>query len=133
MKELKYLILLPTVFFNSLFANPSITKTAEIDSLADKISIQVSTQEELFPVISKVINERDSQLSLPELVIWNITNNNNVTLTISLISEIHDGIPATIAPIVLTPGENKIIKQTPFGSKLLENGSFTAADFKFKH
>ena len=120
------------VIFNFILLYSSVAYASDSDSLITKIAIQVSTSEELFPVISKVLNEEDSKLTLPETIMWSITNNNDIPLKISVVSEMPEWTPPGIATLVLAAGESKIIEQTPFGSRLLENRSFIPAILNLK-
>lgn len=119
---------------------------------SDNLIVSVTVEQELFPVIAKFLSEGVEQseedanytpgayydqinkrivfptetkkkLSLPHLVNWNIKNNNDDSVKVSIISDIPEWTQPVIATTYLGPNENKKIPQTPFGIRLLDNYS----------
>lgn len=87
------------------------------------IEIDVEVYNELFPVISKLLSEGDSNFNIPGLVHWKIKNSNSDSIQLSIISDIPEWTSPVITSLRLGPGEVKDLSQTPFGKKLLTNES----------
>ncbi len=113
-RYLSSLIALNFIFFYSSFAQLS---------RSSKVDISVEVQQELFPVIAKYLSEGNTFSNINGLVTWEIQNNTNDTIRLSLVSEIPEWTSPVINTIELNPNENKELMQTPFGIKLLSKHS----------
>ncbi|MBU1100240.1 MAG: hypothetical protein KKA84_07525 [Bacteroidetes bacterium] len=108
------------IIFNLLF---SVITTAHPSNLSE-VGISVSVQQELFPVIAKVVAEgKNSQSNTLSTVQWRVRNTAADSVCITVTSEIPDWTSPSISQIYLGPHESKEYCQTPFGRDLLSKHS----------
>ena len=101
-------------------------------TLSEDVKVNVIVQKELFPVIAKTIAQGNQQLNLPNLIKWEILNEDSDPVNLTIISEISGWTPPTISNVVVKGNETKEFMQTPFGEKLLENKTLNPATLTLK-
>ncbi|MEW6108577.1 MAG: OmpH family outer membrane protein [Nitrospirota bacterium] len=95
--------------------------TREVKEGPIKVNISVEVERELFPVMAKLILDKNFDKS--GFITWTIRNESDKPEKITVTSEIPEWTQPAIKTIDIGPYETKTIGQTPFGKELLRNHS----------